>query len=248
VNRARDAETGRIGTYETSLVIPNLNPDKVAPSALPISSVVLSSQRVELEDALFNATKDKDKNQVQQTVNPLVQEGQKLIPSVTRAQIEKLVADGVITEKRMKRARTSAQLEIEPAMSRFRRSEWHSAFGASGTMRSVADTLAAHGTPVGHITRDGIEWLLGECLKAGDTAKLKLPGLAQDRQDILPGGLAIMVEIFDMLGIDSMRVADGALVLEQRERRTEIPVSAITATAARIVTFFQRITHAMTGR
>jgi exopolyphosphatase/guanosine-5'-triphosphate,3'-diphosphate pyrophosphatase len=120
-------------------------------------------------------------------------------------------ADGLITEKRLKRARTSAQLEIEPAMSRFRRSEWDSAFGASGTMRSVADTLAAHGTPVGHITRDGIEWLLGECLKAGDTAKLKLPGLAQDRQDILPGGLAILVEVFDMLGIESMRVADGAL-------------------------------------
>ncbi|MEO8126770.1 MAG: hypothetical protein ABI822_06735 [Bryobacteraceae bacterium] len=55
-----------------------------ADSKIAISSVVLSSQRVELEDAVFNATKDKAKSQVQQTVNPLVQEGQKLIPSVTR--------------------------------------------------------------------------------------------------------------------------------------------------------------------
>jgi hypothetical protein len=46
--------------------------------------VVLSSQRVELDEALFNATKDKSKNQVLYNVNPLVQEGQKLIPSVTR--------------------------------------------------------------------------------------------------------------------------------------------------------------------
>jgi hypothetical protein len=46
--------------------------------------VVLSSQRVEVDAALFNATKDKEKNQVLETVNPLVQEGQKLIPSVTR--------------------------------------------------------------------------------------------------------------------------------------------------------------------
>jgi VWFA-related protein len=81
---ARDAETGRIGTSETSIVIPNLNPDKVDPSYLALSSVVLSSQRVPLEDALFNATKDKDKNQAQQAVNPLVQEGSKLIPSVSR--------------------------------------------------------------------------------------------------------------------------------------------------------------------
>jgi hypothetical protein len=82
---ARDAETGRIGTYEASVVIPNLNPkpdvldDKVA-----ISSVVLSSQRVQLQDALFNATKDKQTSQTQQSVNPLVQDNQKLLPSVNR--------------------------------------------------------------------------------------------------------------------------------------------------------------------
>jgi VWFA-related protein len=82
---ARDAETGRIGTYETQVTIPNLNPKPdVADSKIAISSVVLSNQRVELEDALFNATRDKEKSQIQQTVNPLVQEGQKLIPSVTR--------------------------------------------------------------------------------------------------------------------------------------------------------------------
>ncbi len=75
---ARDAETGRIGTYEMSFVIPNLNKED---KRIPISSVVLSSQRVDLRDALFNASKDK--GQVE-SVNPLVQEGQKLVPSVTR--------------------------------------------------------------------------------------------------------------------------------------------------------------------
>ena len=75
---ARDAETGRIGTYEMSFVIPNLNKED---KRVPISSVILSSQRVDLRDALFNASKDKGQAE---TVNPLVQEGQKLIPSVTR--------------------------------------------------------------------------------------------------------------------------------------------------------------------
>lgn len=75
---ARDAETGRIGTYETLFTIPNLNKED---KRIPISSVVLSSQRVELKDALYNAAKDKGKAE---SVNPLVQEGQKLIPSVTR--------------------------------------------------------------------------------------------------------------------------------------------------------------------
>lgn len=78
---ARDLETGRIGTYETSFTIPNLNKEE---HRLPISSVVLSSQRVALGNALFDATKDKDTRAVQQSVNPLVQQDQKLIPSVTR--------------------------------------------------------------------------------------------------------------------------------------------------------------------
>ncbi len=75
---ARDAETGRIGTYQTTFVIPNLNKEE---KRIPISSVVLSGQRIELKDALYNAAKGKDK---EETTNPLVQNGQKLIPSVTR--------------------------------------------------------------------------------------------------------------------------------------------------------------------
>jgi VWFA-related protein len=75
---ARDAETGRIGTYETTFVIPNLNKEV---KRIPVSSVILSSQRVDLKDAIYNALKSKDQAEV---TNPLVQEGQKLIPSVTR--------------------------------------------------------------------------------------------------------------------------------------------------------------------
>jgi len=75
---ARDDETGRIGTYQTSFVIPNLNKED---KRIPISSVVLSSQRVNLKDALYNAIKNKQR---EETANPLVAEGQKLIPSVTR--------------------------------------------------------------------------------------------------------------------------------------------------------------------
>jgi len=73
---ARDDETGRIGTYMTKFVIPNLNKEE---KRVPISSVVLSSQQVAQSDALFTAGKDKV-----EAYNPLVNNGQKLIPSVTR--------------------------------------------------------------------------------------------------------------------------------------------------------------------
>ena len=75
---ARDDETGRMGTYQTAFVIPNLNKEE---KRIPISSVVLSSQQVALNEALYNVVKKKDR---EETANPLVQEGQKIIPSVTR--------------------------------------------------------------------------------------------------------------------------------------------------------------------
>lgn len=77
---ARDDETGRIGTFQASFVIPNLNKEL---RRIPISSVVLGSQRVQQKDALYDAEKSKD--QIKNTAaNPLVENGSKLIPSVTR--------------------------------------------------------------------------------------------------------------------------------------------------------------------
>jgi VWFA-related protein len=74
---ARDTTTGRIGTYQTPFVVPNLV--KETPQ-LPISSVVLSSQRVALGDELFTVRQDAEVA----ALNPLVVDGQKLLPSVTR--------------------------------------------------------------------------------------------------------------------------------------------------------------------
>jgi VWFA-related protein len=73
---ARDAETGRIGTFQSAFVIPNLNREE---KRIPISSVVLSSQRVPLGGALYTVKKD-----AALFADPLVFDGQKLIPSVTR--------------------------------------------------------------------------------------------------------------------------------------------------------------------
>ena len=75
---ARDDETGRIGTFQTDFVVPNLDKED---KRLAISSVVLSSQRAERKDAIYNAQKRDVKAEA---AHPLVENGQTLIPSVTR--------------------------------------------------------------------------------------------------------------------------------------------------------------------
>jgi hypothetical protein len=74
---ARENESGKMGTFETKFAVPDLTKEQ---QYLPISSVVLSNQRQELEAAV--ATAERNKKLLAQ--NPLVQDGQKLIPSVTR--------------------------------------------------------------------------------------------------------------------------------------------------------------------
>jgi VWFA-related protein len=74
---ARENETGKMGTYETKFTIPDLAPDK--PGHLKTSTVIWSSQRQPLKTAI--ATADPNKKVLE--ADPLVQDGQKLIPSIT---------------------------------------------------------------------------------------------------------------------------------------------------------------------
>ena len=74
---ARENETGKMGTYEKKFVIPDLAPDK--PAVLKISSVIWSSQRQPLKESIASA--DPRKKIIES--DPLVQDGQKLIPSIT---------------------------------------------------------------------------------------------------------------------------------------------------------------------
>jgi len=74
---ARENETGKMGTFEAKLVVPDLTTEQ---NYLPISSVVLSNQRERLDAAV--ATAEKDKKIL--AAHPLIQDGVKLVPSVTR--------------------------------------------------------------------------------------------------------------------------------------------------------------------
>ena len=74
---ARENLTGKMGTFETRFTVPDLSGNE---DALRVSSVIWGSQRVELAQAVGMADKEKKLQQA----NPLVYEGQKLIPSITR--------------------------------------------------------------------------------------------------------------------------------------------------------------------
>jgi hypothetical protein len=73
---ARENQSGKMGTFETNFVIPDLSSGKT----LRVSSVVLGNQR----EAVAAAVGAADSNKKLQAGHPLVQDGQKLMPSITR--------------------------------------------------------------------------------------------------------------------------------------------------------------------
>ena len=73
---ARENQTGKMGTFETNFVIPDLTASK----DLKMSSVILSSQVEPVKAAVGSA--DSDKRALAN--HPLIQNGQKTVPSITR--------------------------------------------------------------------------------------------------------------------------------------------------------------------
>jgi hypothetical protein len=73
---ARENGEGKVGTFETPFTIPDLAADK----ALKVSSVILSNQREPVTQQVAGVKNDKKLL----SVNPLIDNGQKLVPNVTR--------------------------------------------------------------------------------------------------------------------------------------------------------------------
>ena len=120
-------------------------------------------------------------------------------------------ADGRIEKSGMKRAELAASNEIERIVKEYRRTGWKQTVRSSKTVRSIATILAETGWAKGTITAEGLDRLRSQFIKAGDVARLALPGLRADRAAILPGGLAIMIAVFERLGLEEMEVSEGAL-------------------------------------
>ena len=118
---------------------------------------------------------------------------------------------GKVDKKAMKNAELAARELVQTIAERFEALGWDEAVGSSGTARSLAEVMEKNGVSDQGITAAGLEWLREELLSAGDFRKLSLEGLREDRIPVIAGGTAIMSAVFAELGLEEMKVADGAL-------------------------------------
>ena len=118
---------------------------------------------------------------------------------------------GQWTASAFKAAEIAAKAVLDESLSLYPRDSWDRAYGSSGTMGAVADVLGAAGWPQGVITRDGLDWLLEKLLKAQRADLLRLEGIRDDRRPVIAGGLSVLRAVFDLLQIEDMQAAQGAL-------------------------------------
>jgi exopolyphosphatase/guanosine-5'-triphosphate,3'-diphosphate pyrophosphatase len=119
--------------------------------------------------------------------------------------------DGRISEKRFERARTAVRLELEPVQEAYRKLGWLNAFGSSGTFRVIGEVLRRLDPDEPRITLDNLKKLAERVIAAGHIDELDLPDVDSERAPVFPSGLAILLEIVESLGIERVRVAEGAM-------------------------------------
>ena len=141
----------------------------------------------------------------------------------------KYFGDGRFTESAFREAQIAAGAELEDTLEAFGSQHWQEALGSSGTVSAVSQLLAASGVTDGHITPDGLRWLMDRCLQAGRVDKLALPGLKEERRVVIAGGLAILYTLAMHFDIASLQPARGALRqgvifdLDERLQATQLP-------------------------
>ena len=123
----------------------------------------------------------------------------------------KFFPDGAWTASAFKAAEIAAKAVLDEAVVVFKKSHWDTCYGASGTIGAVSDALSASGWPPEVVTREGLAWLKERLLKFNKPESLRLEGVKEDRKPVIGGGLAVLQAVFDLLQIDEMHVAQGAL-------------------------------------
>ncbi len=147
---------------------------------------------------------------------------------------QRYFANGLFTPEAFAAAEIAAKAVLDEALTIYRPDTWDVAYGSSGTAGAVGSVLAAAGGPEGVITRDALGGLREQVLRAQSAERLRLAGLKDDRRAVIGGGISLLCAVFDLLKIDRMQVAQGALrqgalydLLDREQPETDLRNTAV---------------------
>lgn len=121
--------------------------------------------------------------------------------------------DGGITDKAFDKAIAASRKEILAISRRYQEAGWSNVIGSSGTIKAVRNVLVAQGwaDKQERITYDGVEKLQKLLVKIGNVNHIELEGVKEHRKAVFPAGVAVLIAVMRVLGIETMTYSDGAL-------------------------------------
>jgi exopolyphosphatase/guanosine-5'-triphosphate,3'-diphosphate pyrophosphatase len=152
----------------------------------------------------------------------------------------KYFADGQFSLRAFKAAEVAAKAVLDQAVNTYEAGSWDIAYGSSGTIGAVSDVLTAGGWPAGVVSQAGLDWLLDRLVKAQGADRLKIDGMKEDRRAVIGGGVSVLRAVFDLLGIEQMQAAQGALrhgvlydLIDREQVQTDLRSISVARLAAR---------------
>ena len=119
-------------------------------------------------------------------------------------------ANGILNESNFNNAILAARSKIQSMEHLFAKQDWQLAVGTSGTAKTIYDMCVENGLS-DEITYEGMQALKRMLIKTKSIKQIQISGVKEDRKAVIPGGLSIMLAIFEELAISGMTIADGAL-------------------------------------
>ncbi|MDF2529483.1 MAG: exopolyphosphatase [Gammaproteobacteria bacterium] len=120
-------------------------------------------------------------------------------------------AEELLTQQHFERAITQARANLSPWKKIFSFPAWQYCLGSSGTIQTIASLLHQLGWRKGWIDQKGLNLILEKLIAMQSVKNIKFEGVREDREGILPGGLAILIAIFEEFHIKQLRLSQGAV-------------------------------------
>jgi len=116
----------------------------------------------------------------------------------------------VIKAKHFDEAITAAQQHLELIEDKYINIGWQNTLGTSGSIESLV-MQSGLGNESHQLTLNDLEQIKQNIIAAGNVDNLELPHVNEDRKQVFPAGLAILIAIFRSLKINTLQYAQAAL-------------------------------------
>ncbi|NOH82018.1 guanosine-5'-triphosphate,3'-diphosphate diphosphatase [Vibrio sp. RE86] len=124
--------------------------------------------------------------------------------------LERHFKDRQLTVTNFDNAIKAAKETLQPILEQYTDIGWDVCVGASGTVQALQEIMLAQGMDE-VITHAKLKRLQKQAMRADHLEELEIEGLTLERALVFPSGLSILIAIFELLEIDSMTLAGGAL-------------------------------------